>query len=172
MSAFPSSTVPVTVTGQVPKAAAFPSNVRSCCPVNVDTPSPFFTSHLSTTISPNFRICWLINSSNSFNSIFTSVLLTCERVINFSIPSPMTISWSEPSGIMDISRFPQYVPITSGAVITASSSGGFSLFLLSLSSSSLLQAAKKVREQTNANKYNRFFFIRLWFSYYNKFRPL
>ena len=31
---------------------------------------------------------------------------------------------------------------------------------------------KKVREQTNANKYNRFFFIRLWFSYYNKFRPL
>ena len=72
-------------------------------------------------------------------------------------------------GNLDISRFPQYVPITSGAVITASSSGGFSLFLLSLSSSSLLQAAKRVREHTNANKYNRFFFIRLWFSYYNKF---
>ena len=112
-----------------------------------------------------------MNNSNSFSSIFTSVLLTCERVINFSIPSPMTISWSEPSGIMDISRFPQYVPTTSGAVITASSSGGFPLSLLSLSSSSLLQAAKKVREQTNANKYNRFFFIRLWFSYYNKFVP-
>ena len=41
---------------QAPKAAASPANVSCCCPVKVEIPSPFFTAHLSITISPNVII--------------------------------------------------------------------------------------------------------------------